>query len=102
MSELYDRARRNANEIIEDSVELFSADVEDRANLLEKAVNDGWFIPLLRGAEVTGLGIANVGLAVNNSYVAGFGLGLSSVAGVYDFLIYRAQKRGRDSKESNN
>ena len=59
------------------------ASLEQRAEGLRKAVEDGWFKYFLMGAATVGAGLVYTGLTNDNDYVAGIGYGALAMTGLY-------------------
>jgi len=91
------RAIEKIKEVDRTMQELFIASVNQRGRDLKRAIDDGWFVPFLRGAELTGLIIANIGEAINDKGITGFGLGITGMAGIYDLGVAYTQKENQEN-----
>lgn len=76
------------------NAEIFAESIRQRAKGLEKAVHDNWFIPFLKGGELTGVVLTGVGYLTDSPSLTGFGIGIASVAGIEHVGIrYALQRR---------
>ena len=75
------------------ATEIFMESVIRRGEDLERAVNDGWYIPFLKTAEVTGVTLGGIGHVTNNEYLRGFGISIALMAGIYHTAIHIIQSK---------
>lgn len=73
--------------------EIHKQSIIQRGRGLKKAVEDGWYVPFLRGAEIAGLTAANIGLYTSIPTLTGIGAGFAGMAGLHDILIWNIQRK---------
>ncbi len=77
------KAKEVLNQLDKDLEKIAVASLEQRAEGLRKAVEDGWFKHYLIGAATVGAGLVYTGLTNDNDYVAGIGYGTLAMTGLY-------------------
>ena len=77
------KAKEILNQTGKDLETIAVASLEQRAEGLKKAVEDGWWKHFLIGATTVGAGLVYTGLANDNNYVAGIGYGTLAMIGLY-------------------
>ncbi|MBS3080172.1 hypothetical protein J4221_01765 [Candidatus Pacearchaeota archaeon] len=77
------KAKQTLNEVDKALETIAVASLEQRAEGLRKAVEDGWFKYFLMGAATVGAGLVYTGLTNDNDYVAGIGYGTLAMTGLY-------------------
>lgn len=100
------KAEEALNQVGEDLKTIAVASLEQRAESLRKAVEDGWFKHYLIGAATVGAGLVYTGLTNDNDYVAGIGYGTLAMTGLYSsiyvlrpFGFFKTRKDRDDSEE---
>lgn len=99
------KAKGVLNQLGEDLETIAVASLEQRAEGLKKAVEDGWFKHYLIGAATVGAGLVYTGLTNDNDYVAGIGYGTLAMTGLYSlpyvkpFGFFKTRKNRDISEE---
>lgn len=95
MKQYIQRAREKLSRLEEGILELFIAHgeldttiLEQKAEGLKRAVEEGWFKSFLLGGAAVGAGLVYAGTKSDNKYVAGIGYGMLAIDGLYALGCY--------------
>lgn len=99
------KAKEVLSQLDKDFRTIAVASLEQRAEGLRKAVEDGWFKHYLIGAATVGAGLVYIGLTNDNDHVSGIGYGTLTMTGLYSSIYvlrpfgYFNTKTDRDNSE---